>query len=252
MDDATPPQRKRGIFLLPNLFTTAGLLAGFFSIISSINHNFSVAGIAIFIAVVMDVFDGRIARMTNTQSKFGAEYDSLADMTSFGLAPALLSYQWALHDFSKYGWIVAFVYVAGAALRLARFNTQVGSVDKKYFQGLASPAAAAVIAGMVWVCADNQLEGESLRWLMLTLTIFTGVMMVSNVRYTSFKDVNFRDKVPFVSVIIIALVFIVIAFDPAIVLFVFFFGYALSGLVTTLYLIHRKRQEKRSKHQPPP
>ncbi len=184
---ASEKKRPRGIYLLPNLFTTGCLFAGFYAIVASMNGRFEAAAIAIFIAMIMDGLDGRVARMTNTQSEFGAEYDSLADMVSFGLAPSLVMFQWALSDLGKLGWLAAFVYTAGTALRLARFNTQVGIADKRYFQGLPSPAAAAVITGLVWVGHDYQVEGQSIAVLALLLTVTIGVLMVSNVRYNSFK-----------------------------------------------------------------
>lgn len=241
----TEKQRSRGIYLLPNLFTTAGLFAGFYAIIAAIRGDFESAAIAIFIAMIMDGLDGRIARMTNTQSDFGAEYDSLADMVSFGLAPALVVYQWALLDTGKLGWMMAFIYAACGALRLARFNTQIGIQDKRYFQGLPSPAAAACLAGLVWAGSSNELSVELMTMIALPLTFACGIMMVSTVRYHSFKDLDLHGKVPFVVMLILVLVFALIASDPPLVLFVGFMIYALSGPVLTLLKIRQHRTERK-------
>ncbi len=228
-------KRRRGIYLLPNLFTTACLFSGFYSIISAINGDFEAAAIAIFVAMILDGLDGRVARMTNTQSEFGAQYDSLADMVSFCLAPGLVVYLWALSDFGKLGWLVAFVYVVGGALRLARFNTQIGVVeDKRYFQGLASPAAAAVIAGLVWVSSDLGWTVEVMAIPAFILTLGSGLLMVSNVRYRSFKDIDLKGKVPFFSLLIMVMIFVSIAVDPPLILFAIFLLYACSGVVGTV------------------
>ena len=239
-----PP--RRGIYLLPNLFTTAGLFAGFYAIIAAIRGDFESAAIAIFIAMIMDGFDGRIARMTNTQSDFGAEYDSLADMVSFCLAPALVMYQWALLDMGKIGWMAAFIYAACGALRLARFNTQVGIADKRYFQGLASPAAAACLAGWIWVGSNNHLDFEMTSLIALPLTFICGILMVSTLRYHSFKELDLRGKIPFVVVLILVLGFALVAIDPPIVLFVGFSAYAISGPILTLTKL---RQHKTGRQQ---
>lgn len=223
--------RRRGIYLLPNLFTTAALFAGFYAIVQGMNGRFEYAAVAIFIAMVMDGLDGRVARMTNTQSAFGAEYDSLSDMVSFGVAPALVIYEWSLKGLGKLGWIAAFVYCVGAALRLARFNTTVDVVDKRYFQGLPSPAAAALIAGLVWVVHDFDIGGADVRWLAAALTLFAGITMVSNIPYWSGKEINLRKSVPFIVVAAIALSFALVSFYPPGVLFVLFLAYALSGYV---------------------
>lgn len=238
--------RRKGIYLLPNLFTTAGLFAGFFAIVAAINGRFEAAAIAIFVAMVMDGIDGRLARLTNTQSDFGAEYDSMADMVSFGVAPALVMHQWALSSITldKLGWMAAFIYICGAALRLARFNTQVGTADKRYFQGLASPAAAALIAGLIWVGDDFGLNGGRLNWLALLVTLGAGVLMVSNVRYHSFKQVDLHGKVPFVVMVGIMLVFALIFLHPPIVLFSGFLVYAVSGPVMSLYDWQKRRKAK--------
>ena len=192
--------RRRGIFLLPNLFTTAALFAGFYAIVQAMNVNFDYAAIAIFVAMGLDGLDGRVARLTRTQSAFGAEYDSLADMVSFGAAPALVMYEWALRDLGKLGWIAAFVYVAGAALRLARFNTLREVADKRWLLGLPSPSAAALVAGFIWVVDDLGYEPEPLRWVAWAVTVFAGLTMVSNVRYWSFKTISLKRSVPFVAV----------------------------------------------------
>lgn len=231
--------RAIGIYLLPNLFTTAGLFAGFYAIVSSMNHQFESAAIAIFVAMICDGLDGRVARMTNTQSEFGAEYDSMADMVSFGMAPALVAYNWGLSSLGKIGWLAAFIYCAGAALRLARFNTQVGVADKRYFQGLASPAAAAVIAGGVWLGNEYQLVGHEINVLVAVVTTLAGLLMVSNFRYHSFKEVDWRSKVNFLTILMIVGVFVVISVDPAAILFVGFCIYALSGPVLTVYQVRK-------------
>ena len=233
------PERRPGIFLLPNLLTTIGLFAGFYAVITSMSGRFEAAAVAIFIAMIFDGLDGRVARLTNTQSEFGAEYDSMADIVSFGVAPALVAFNWALKDMGKIGWLAAFIFVAGAALRLARFNTQVGIADKRYFQGLAVPAAAGVLAAMVWVGVEYQIDGADVSYLICFVTIALGLLMVSNFRYSSFKDVDWRSKVSFVVVLVIVMVFVVIASSPAEMLLLIFVGYALSGPVTTIRSVRR-------------
>lgn len=242
----TPKNYRRGIYLLPNLFTTAALFAGFYGIVAATKGQFETAAIAIYVAMLLDGLDGRVARLTNTQSDFGAEYDSLADMVSFGLAPALVMYEWILSDMGKLGWLAAFIYTAGAALRLARFNTQVGTADKRYFQGLASPAAAAIVAGMVWVGDIYLPEGPVLQYSSLVMTLVAGLLMVSNVRYHSFKGIDLKDKVPFVAMLIMVLVFVLVTYDPPSVLFSFFLIYALSGPVITLMQLRQRRAERKS------
>jgi CDP-diacylglycerol--serine O-phosphatidyltransferase len=241
--DAPTQTINRGIYLLPNLLTTAGLFSGFFAVVSSMNGHFEKAAIAIFVAMIFDGLDGRVARMTNTQSEFGAEYDSMADMVSFGIAPGLVAYNWALSELGKFGWLAAFVFVACAALRLARFNTQVGIADKRYFQGLASPAAAAVIASSVWVGSNYQVNGHDLGLLIGVLTMLIGLLMVSNFRYHSFKDVDWKGRVPFVAVLLIVLVFVVIASSPAELLLLVFLLYAFSGPVTTIRSVKKLKLE---------
>lgn len=226
--------RHRGIYLLPNLFTTANLFAGFYAIINAMNGNFYVAAAAVFVAMVLDGLDGRVARLTNTQSAFGAEYDSLSDMVAFGVAPALLAFEWALGSMGKVGWMVAFIYVAGAALRLARFNTQIGSTDKRYFIGLASPAAAGVVAGTVWAFSDFGIQGSNMAFVVAVLVAAAGMLMVSNIKYHSFKDLDLKGRVPFVAILAVVLVFAVVFSDPPRILLLIFLAYAASGPVQYL------------------
>ncbi len=243
----TPEKRRRGIYILPNLFTTAALFAGFFAIVQAMNQRFEVAAVAIFIAMVLDGLDGRIARLTHTQSEFGAEYDSLSDMVSFGAAPALVVYEWALKDMGKLGWIAAFIYCAGAALRLARFNTNIEVVDKRYFQGLPSPAAAALVAGLVWVVIDNGIAGSDVRWYACILTMFAGISMVSNVLFWSGKSINLRKSVPFIVLIALVLAFALVSSYPPGVLFGLFVIYALSGYVVYVLRWRKRRQRPDAK-----
>lgn len=231
--------RRRGVYLLPNLFTTAALFAGFYAVVSGINAKFETAAIAIFVAMVLDGLDGRVARLTNTQSKFGAEYDSLADMVSFGVAPALVMFSGALSGLGKFGWACAFIYVACAALRLARFNTQIDTADKNYFSGLASPAAAAVVAGSIWVCHEIGWTGRDLPSELAVfagcLTAVVGFLMISNVPYHSFKGLDLRGRVPFMVVIAVVAIFGIVMVDPARILLACAFFYACSGPVAVLY-----------------
>jgi len=237
--------RRRGIYLLPNLFTTAALFAGFYAIIAAMRGDFENAAVAIFLALVLDGLDGRIARLTNTSSKFGAEFDSLADMVSFGVAPALVVFSWALGGLGKFGWSTAFIYVACAALRLARFNTKIDTADKNYFTGLASPAAAAILASTVWVCHDLGLLGTELPLelsvLVGILTAAVGFLMIANFPYYSFKGIDFRGRVPFVVMIAVVLVFGLITLDPPSFLLAGFLAYALSGPVM-LWIKRRRRR----------
>lgn len=226
--------RRKGIYLLPNLFTTSALFSGFFAVIAGINGDFVAAAVAIFIAMVLDGLDGRVARMTNTQSAFGAEYDSLSDMLSFGVAPALVSFTWILQDIGKTGWVVAFLYVACAALRLARFNVQVGSVDKRWFIGLPSPSAAALVAACIWTFHSFDATAMVFKLLMLVVVAMTGVLMVSNIRYYSFKDLDFKKPVPFVVLLAVVLFFVMVSVEPSVMLLLLFGGYVLSGPVQAL------------------
>ena len=228
-----PRARSKGIYLLPNAFTTAALFCGFFAIVQAMNHQFETAAIAIFASLVLDGMDGRIARMTNTQSAFGEQYDSLADMVSFGVAPALVAYEWVLKDFGKWGWLAAFTYCAGAALRLARFNINTGVVDKKFFQGLPSPAAGALIAGFIWLADDNKIpvRDSAIPWVTFLITIYAGLTMVSNARFYSGKALDIRYRVPFGVMVLMILTFVLISSNPPLTLFGIFVIYAISGYV---------------------
>jgi CDP-diacylglycerol--serine O-phosphatidyltransferase len=234
--------RRRGIYLLPNLFTTAALFAGFYAIVQAMNLRFDQAAAAIFVAMVLDGLDGRVARLTRTQSAFGAEYDSLADMVSFGAAPALIVYEWALKGMGKVGWIAAFVYVAGAALRLARFNTMLEVADKRWFTGMPSPAAAALVAGMVWIIDDYNIDPAGIRGWVCAATIFAGVTMVSNVPYYSFKAINLKKSVPFLALLGLVLAIALLSWQPPLVLFAMFVVYALSGYVGFAWIWLRRRR----------
>ena len=234
------PKRNRGIYLLPNLFTTGALFGGFYAVIAAMNGHFEAASIAIFIAMILDGLDGRVARMTHTSSDFGAEYDSLSDMVSFGAAPALVMYTWSLSSLGKIGWLAAFIYVVSAALRLARFNTQIGHADKRYFQGLASPVAAGFVVGFVWLCTDNNIAGPGMKYIALIITVGAGLLMVSNVKYRSFKDLDLKNKVPFVAILVMVLIFISIIYHPPFILFSMFALYTLSGLFGYIYRKIRK------------
>lgn len=230
-DDAPRPRRK-GIYILPNLFTLAALFGGFYAIVMAMNGQFEQAAIGVFCAMVLDSLDGRVARMTNTQSAFGEQMDSLSDMVSFGAAPALIVYEWALKGMGKAGWIAAFVYCSGAALRLARFNTNIAVVDKRFFQGLPSPAAAALVMGLIWVVTDIGESAKTLPWMVwmaFGFTLYAGLTMVTNIPFYSFKDVNFRKTVPFIAIVCIALGIAVITIHPPIVLFGIFVFYGVSG-----------------------
>ncbi len=250
------PRRSRGVYLLPNLFTTAALFCGFYAIIAALNSRFEPAAIAIFIAMVLDGLDGRVARLTHTESEYGAQYDSMAELVSFGLAPALLMYEWALGGMagmgpflSKVGWLAAFFYTVMAALRLARFNVQLGSADKRYFTGLPSPSAAAVVAGMVWICTDLGLTGPQMLWPALMITIGAGALMFSNILYFSFKQLDLHSRVPFITVLIIVLIFVFTSMDPPKILFFGFLTYGLSGPILFLWR-WRVRSRRRSKTEP--
>ena len=244
----TEKKPHRGIYLLPSILTTFGMFAGFYSIIASINGDFSIAAISIMIAMMWDTLDGRVARLTNTQSDFGAEYDSLADLVSFGMAPSLLVYEWSLSDLGRIGWLAAFIFLACAALRLARFNTQVGISDKRYFQGLPSPAAAGVIASMIWLNFWNFEYFSGIAtfsyYIGVSITIICGLLMVSNVRYYSFKELDSK-KASFRFLLVIVLSFIVLLSKPNIFLFTGFFLYMLSGPFITIIGLYKKRIEKK-------
>jgi CDP-diacylglycerol---serine O-phosphatidyltransferase len=240
------PLRRKGIYILPNLFTVAALFGGFYAIVMAMNDRFDSAAIGVFCAMVLDSLDGRVARMTRTQSAFGEQMDSLSDMVSFGAAPALIVYEWALRGLGKAGWIAAFVYCACAALRLARFNTNIGIVDKRFFQGLPSPAAAAVVTGFIWVLDDYGFKDAArvdwLAWTAFGVTLYAGLTMVTNVPFYSFKDISFKRSVPFIVIVAIALGIAVVNIDPPLVLFAAFCVYGLSGYAVYAY--------KRSKGKP--
>ena len=241
---------RRGIYLLPNMITTAGMFSGFYAIVAAMDGRFEAAAVAIFIAMVLDGLDGRVARLTNTQSEFGVQYDSLADMVSFGLAPALVMYEWSLKfmvsvGWAKFGWLAAFIYAASAALRLARFNSQVATAEKAYFRGLPSPSAAGVLAGLVWAATDFGLTGESMVYVAFVLTVSMGLLMVSNIRYYSFKELNFKNRVPFVTILIVVLVYVFASIDPPKVLFAGFLIYAIFGIIYTLLGIRSRRRARK-------
>ena len=236
MNENKERSKPKGIYLLPNLVTTAALFSGFYGILAGINGQFEKAAIAVFIAMILDGLDGRVARWTNTQSAFGEQYDSLSDLVSFGLAPALIMYQWALismRDIStswgKIGWMAAFIYVACAALRLARFNAQIDEVDKRYFIGLPSPASAGIVVGMIWMLHDLNVSGTAIQIPALIMIMGAGLLMVSPIKYNSFKDFDLKSKVPQIAILGIVLAFALVQVDPPKVLFIVFFIYALSG-----------------------
>lgn len=239
VEDAPVRPRRKGIYILPNLFTLAALFGGFYAVVMAMNGQFQLAAYGIFIAAVLDSLDGRVARMTNTQSAFGEQMDSLSDMVSFGAAPALIMYEWALKGLGKLGWIAAFVYCSGAALRLARFNTNIAVVDKRFFQGLPSPAAAALIIGYIWVMDDagwrEAARVDWLAWSAFGLTLYAGLTMVTNIPFYSFKDVSFKRTVPFIVIVAIALGIAVINIHPPLVLFALFLIYGISGYAVYVY-----------------
>jgi CDP-diacylglycerol--serine O-phosphatidyltransferase len=248
-------KRRKGIYILPNLFTLAALFGGFYAVVMAMNGRFDNAALGIFWAMVLDSLDGRVARMTNTQSAFGEQMDSLSDMVSFGAAPALIAYEWALKSTGRWGWIAAFIYCACAALRLARFNVNTAVVDKRYFQGLPSPAAAALVAGFIWVMTDlgikgfevapgGALQSTAVSWIMLAFALYAGLTMVTNVPFYSFKDIKMKKSVPFVVIVLIALGIAVINLHPPLVLFGLFIVYGISGYV--LYGWRRAKGERAS------
>ena len=248
-------QRRRGIYLLPNLFTTAGLFAGYYSIIAGINGDFVPAAIAVIAAAILDGVDGRVARLTNTQSDFGVQYDSLADLISFGLAPSLLMFNWSLSTLSDYGplagklgWLAAFIYSACAALRLARFNTQAETQDKRYFQGLASPAAAGMMVTSVWFFNDIAISGSNVAPGMLIMTTVIGLLMFSQFRYLSFKVSPKGERISILWVFLLVLILALLAVDPPKVLMVVGVVYVLSGPILTLVGVQKRRAERRARH----
>jgi len=254
--DVTPSKPRRGIYLLPNLFTTGALFAGFYAIIAAISGLYTDAVVSIFIAGVLDGLDGRVARLTNTQSEFGVQYDSLSDLVSFGVAPALVMYLWSLASLKEYGaawgklgWAAAFIFAACGALRLARFNTQAGVADKQYFQGLAIPAAAGLAMSYLWAVDDLGLTGANVQFFTPVIAIVAGLLMVSRFRYFSFKTWPRSDRVPFAWILVVVLILVALAINPARVLFAIAALYALSGPVLTLWGL---RQSRARRGQPPP
>lgn len=245
----TPEKRilPRGIYLLPNLFTTAALFSGFYAAVAAMKGYFDTAAIAVFIAMIADTLDGRVARMTNTQTAFGAEYDSLSDMVSFGIAPALMVYSWSLAHLGKLGWMAAFLYAAATALRLARFNTQSHDTDKRYFQGLPCPAAAGVIAGGVWLGSTLSIQGILIAIPISVLTVFVAALMVSTIRYHSFKKIDLKGRVPFFVLLLPVLILAAVAVDPPPMLFAIFFCYAISGPLLTLLELRKMRDKHSSR-----
>lgn len=243
--------RRRSIYLLPNAFTTANLFAGFYAVVQAMNGRFEMAAIAIFLAMVFDGMDGRVARLTNTQSAFGEQYDSLSDMTSFGIAPALVMYVWSLQSLGRWGWLAAFIYVVGAALRLARFNTNIAVVDKRFFQGLPSPAAAALVAGFLWLAVDNKLalQPETIAWLSFGFTVYAGIAMVTNAPFYSGKSFALGRSVPFWVMLVLVAVFVFVSSDPPVVLFSLFVVYGLSGWVIMLWRWRRARELTRMRQE---
>lgn len=229
VDEAVTRKRRKGIYILPNLFTLAALFGGFYAIVMAMNGRYDQAAIGVFCAMVLDSLDGRVARMTNTQSAFGEQMDSLSDMVSFGAAPALIAYVWGLTSLGRWGWIGAFVYCACAALRLARFNVNTAVIDKRFFQGLPSPAAAALVAGFIWLMNDAGIEGIDVRWITFALMLYAGLTMVTNVPFYSFKDISMKRSVPFAVIVLIALGIAVINIHPPIVMFALFVIYGFSG-----------------------
>ncbi|MBI5447301.1 MAG: CDP-diacylglycerol--serine O-phosphatidyltransferase [Gammaproteobacteria bacterium] len=244
-NNEAPPARPRGIYLLPNLFTTISLFSGFYAIIAAMKGEFELACITIFIASISDSLDGRVARMTHTQTAFGAQYDSLSDMVSFGVAPALLAYCWSLYQLGKLGWLAAFIFTAAVTLRLARFNTQLGQEDKRYFQGLPCPAGAGVVTSAIWIANDYLLTGMEMLIALMLLVLFISAMMVSNVRYRSFKDFDLKNKVPFVAILAVVLILVGLVYAPPQMLFLTLFAYAISGPIMTLWVLRQKRLQRR-------
>jgi len=238
-----PPRKPRkGIYILPNLFTLAALFGGFYAIVMAMNGRFDLAAIGVFCAMVLDSLDGRVARMTNTQSAFGEQMDSLSDMVSFGAAPALIAYVWALQPLGRWGWLAAFVYCACTALRLARFNVNTAVVDKRWFQGLPSPAAAALVTGFIWLMSEYGMPAERhpqhaswVSWVMCGITLYAGLTMVTNVPFYSFKDIQKRKSVPFAAIVLIALGIAIININPPRVLFGLFVLYGVSGYVVYVW-----------------
>jgi CDP-diacylglycerol--serine O-phosphatidyltransferase len=243
---STQNKPARGIYLLPNIFTTVSLFSAYYSIVAAMQHHYEVAVIAMFIGMIADSLDGRVARLTNTQSEFGAHYDSLSDMVTFGVAPSLLAYNWALASLGKVGWLCAFIYTASVALRLARFNTQIDEVSKQYFVGLNAPCGAGVVASFIWFMTNLDKNGASFSIVIAAIMIVVSLLMVSNVQFSSFKEIDFKGKVPFRYVLLVILVLVAVAAYPSLVLLIAFILYALSGPCSWLY---RKRSASKDKKE---
>lgn len=237
--------RMKGVYLLPNLFTIAAMFSGFYAIIASMKGHYEYAAIAVFMAVILDGLDGRIARLMHAQSEFGGQLDSLSDMVSFGVAPALVMYTWSLAVMGKPGWLAAFIYAVCTALRLARFNIQAKKIDKRYFQGLATPASAAFVASIIWVCSVYAITGEAVAIPMIVVAIVLGLLKVSTIRYRSFKDLDIRNKVPFIAILITVLIIVLISFDPPDILLIVTFLYVISGPIGALWVLHKRYQAKK-------
>jgi CDP-diacylglycerol--serine O-phosphatidyltransferase len=249
MNQISETKRARGIYFFPNLLTLLALFSSFYSIVMGMNARYTLAAMGVFVAMFLDALDGRLARLTNTTTEFGAQLDSLCDMVGFGLAPALLLYTWSLHVLGKTGWLAAFIYAVCTGLRLARFNTQLGIVNKRYFQGLNTPSAAGVVAGMVWFCDKYDILGVAVAFPVLFITLILSLLKVSTVRYRSFKDLDIRGKVPFFFIIIMAMLIVLISYNAPLILFILFLTYTVSGPLITVWGIRQKRYRKRHRHQ---
>jgi len=241
----TSTKTNRGIYLIPNLLTIGTLFAGFYAIVAANKGLYHHAGYGIVMAMLMDNLDGRIARALNMSSDFGAQLDSLSDMVAFGVAPGLIAFHWALNSIGKLGWLIAFFYTAATALRLARFNTQIHAEDKKYFQGLSCPAAAGIVVGLVWFFDDFHIQPRGLEFLLALVTLSVAALMVSNIRYHSFKHFDLKDRVPFVALLLSLFMLIIILSNPPQVLFLLFLGYGLSGPILTLWHIQKRRKKRK-------
>jgi CDP-diacylglycerol---serine O-phosphatidyltransferase len=257
-EDTVTRPRRRGIYLLPNLFTTGTLFAGFYGIIASIDGNFAPAAIAVFVAGLLDGMDGRLARLTHTESEFGKQYDSLADMVAFGIAPAVIVYQWGLKALGEYGWawgklgwLAAFLYAVAAALRLARFNVSSKTADRRFFEGLPSPSAAGLVSSMVWVAVGFGVDGLPALAVAMALTVLAGALMVSRFAYWSFKGVSPRGRISFAYVLIIPLIFVLIAIDPPRVCFILACTYASSGIVIAVWRRWRRQSGRTRRNERP-
>ncbi len=244
--------RHRSIYLLPNLFTMGALFAGFYAIVAASKHIYNDAAIAIFVAILLDGLDGRIARLTHSVSDFGAQFDSLSDMLCFGITPAMVLYSWSLSTLGKSGWLVCFVYTAATALRLARFNTQLGVADKRYFQGLSTTLSAGFVASLLWTCVQYEIEGTAIAWAVAFIAVVLAILKVSSIRYRSFKDLNLRGKVPFLAIPIMGLVLVLISFSPPDIFLLLFFSYVVSGPAATVIRWFRASKKENNEHSHTP